>query len=161
MRAQVRLAREVGCDTVMTEPMIAGVSNFHALTHDFPDMAFIAHPALAGASRIHPPLLLGKLFRLFGADATIFPNTGGRFGYTAATCHAIADAARAPWHALKPCLPTPAGGMTLDRVPELLDSYGADTMLLIGGGLLGQHDRLKEAAREFSDRVAEHGRQYV
>jgi ribulose-bisphosphate carboxylase large chain len=41
---------------------------------------------MIGAARITPPLLLGKLFRLFGADAMIFPHHGGRFGYSAATC---------------------------------------------------------------------------
>ena len=45
-------------------------------------MAFFAHPTLAGAARIAPPLLFGKLFRLLGADAVVFPNHGGRFGYS-------------------------------------------------------------------------------
>ena len=109
----------------------------------------MAHPAFGGAARIAPPLLLGKLFRLFGADATIFPNHGGRFSYSRATCLAIADAARRPWSEVKPTLPVPAGGMTVERVPEMLEGYGADTMLLIGGGLLVARDRLLERAREF------------
>ena len=33
-------------------------------------------------------------------------------------------------------MPWPAGGMTIDHVPEILDFHGPDTMLLIGGGLL-------------------------
>jgi ribulose-bisphosphate carboxylase large chain len=37
---------------------------------------------------------------------------------------------------LRASLPVPAGGMTLQRVPELLDYYGRDAMLLIGGALL-------------------------
>ena len=59
------------------------------------DIPVIAHPAFAGAGRVAPPLLLGKLFRLFGADATIFPNHGGRFGYSRETCLGIASAAQA------------------------------------------------------------------
>ena len=42
----------------------------------------MAHPALAGVARIAPALLIGKLFRLFGADLPVFPNHGGRFGYS-------------------------------------------------------------------------------
>ena len=32
-------------------------------------MAFMAHPTFAGAARIAPPLLIGKVFRMLGADA--------------------------------------------------------------------------------------------
>jgi ribulose-bisphosphate carboxylase large chain len=153
---QIRLAMEEGIEAVLAEPMILGLSNFHRLVRDFPRVAFFAHPAMAGASRIAPPLLLGKLFRLFGADVTVYPNYGGRFSYTPETCKAIADEARVPWAGLKPCMPSPAGGMTLDRVPELLDFYGPDTMLLIGGSLLSAKDRLTEEAAAFVARVARH-----
>jgi ribulose-bisphosphate carboxylase large chain len=150
---QIALAAEEGVEAVLIEPMIIGVANFHRLVRAFPSVAFIAHPAMAG-SQIAPPLLLGKLFRLFGADVTIYPNYGGRFSYSPETCKAIAEAARAPWSGLKPCMPCPAGGMTLDRVGELLDFYGPDTMLLIGGGLLSAGDRLTEETAAFATRVA-------
>jgi len=152
--AQIGLAMEEGIEAVMVEPMIMGLSNFNRLVRDFPGMAFFAHPAMAGASRIAPPLLLGKLFRLFGADVTIFPNYGGRFSYSPETCKAIADEARRPWEPLKRCMPAPAGGMTLDRVSELLDFYGPDTMLLIGGSLLSARDRLTAEAVALQARVA-------
>jgi ribulose-bisphosphate carboxylase large chain len=152
--AQIALAMMEGVEAVMVAPMIIGVSNFHRLVREFPNMAFFAHPAMAGASRIAPPLLLGKLFRLFGADVTIYPNYGGRFSYSPETCKAIADAARRPWRGLQPCMPCPAGGMTLDRVPEILDFYGPDTMLLIGGSLLSAKDRLTEATAAFAARVS-------
>jgi ribulose-bisphosphate carboxylase large chain len=113
----------------------------------------LAHPALAGAARIAPPLLLGKLFRLFGADATIFPNAGGRFAYSAETCAAIVDAACAPWHGLAPTLPVPAGGMTVARVAGMRERYGDDAMFLIGGGLLAARERLYDRAREFAAAV--------
>ena len=154
--AQVELAMDEGVVAVMVAPMLIGVSNFHRLVRRFPELAFVAHPAMAGAARIAPPLLLAKLFRLFGADVTIFPNYGGRFSYSPETCTAIADAARRPWLGLKPCLPSPAGGLTLERVPEILDFYGPDTMLLIGGSLLSAKDRLTEAAAVFVERAAQH-----
>ena len=152
--AQIALAMMEGIEAVMVAPMIIGVSNFHRLVREFPTMAFFAHPAMAGASRIAPPLLLGKLFRLFGADVTIYPNYGGRFSYSPETSSAVADAARREWGDLRRCLPCPAGGMTLDRVPEILDFYGPDTMLLIGGSLLCAKDRLTQATAKFVERVA-------
>jgi ribulose-bisphosphate carboxylase large chain len=129
--------------------MVIGLPAFNALAREYRGLAFMAHPALAGALRFAPPALLGKLFRLFGADATIFPNHGGRFGYTPETCRALADAARAPWHGLRACVPVPAGGMTTERVPEMLDFYGPDTILLIGGNLLAAGERLTEKTAEF------------
>jgi ribulose-bisphosphate carboxylase large chain len=145
---QVAQAREAGARMFMVQPMVSGVGSLAALALEA-GVPILAHPALAGAARIAPPLLLGKLFRLFGADATIFPNAGGRFSYSAATCEAIAGAARAPWHGLAPTLPVPAGGMTVARVTELRERFGADTMLLIGGGLLAARDGLYDRAREF------------
>jgi hypothetical protein len=127
-----------------------------ALVREFPDIAFFAHPALGGVARIAPPLLIGKLFRLLGADAVIFPTHGGRFGYTAATCRDLAVKAREPWAGLQPSLPAPAGGITLDRVADILDFYGPDTMLLIGGSLLSARERLAEETAAFTRRVAAH-----
>jgi ribulose-bisphosphate carboxylase large chain len=154
MRVQLEAAREAGIDTVLITPMICGLATFHALTHEYREIAFMAHPAMAGASRIAPPLLLGKLFRLLGADATVFPNHGGRFGYSPASCRELADAAREPWLDLRPCAPVPAGGMTRARVAEMLDFYGRDVMLLIGGGLLAAREALADEARAFTREVA-------
>lgn len=156
MRAQIRIARDEGLDAVLATPMIAGLSTFHALTREFPDVAFMVHPAMAGAARIAPPFLLGTLFRALGADATVFPNHGGRFGYSPETCLALAEAARRPTGDLKPAVPVPAGGMTLERIDEILDFYGSNTMLLIGGNLLAAGERLAEEAAAFARRVARH-----
>ncbi len=156
MRAQIRVAVDEGLEGVLVTPMIAGLSTFHALTREFPEVAFMVHPAMAGAARIAPPFLLGTLFRLLGADATVFPNHGGRFGYSPETCRDLAEAARRPGPGVKPCVPVPAGGMTLDRVNEILDFYGNDTMLLIGGNLLAAGDRLAAETAAFTERVARH-----
>jgi ribulose-bisphosphate carboxylase large chain len=154
--AELADAREAGARMVLMAPMVSGVGGLAALAREA-GVPILAHPALAGAARIAPPLLLGKLFRLFGADATIFPNAGGRFSYTAETCRAIADAARAPWHDLVPMLPVPAGGMTVARVAEMRAQFGEDTMLLIGGSLLAAREALPKRAREFVAAVEEMG----
>jgi len=156
MRAQLAIAAQAGIDTVMIAPMVAGFANFHRLVREHPGVGFLAHPTMGGAARIAPPLLLGKLFRMLGADAVIFPNHGGRFGYSPDTCGAIARTALGEWHGLKPCLPVPAGGMTTERVGEMLDFYGSDVMLLIGGALLAAGDRLVEATRAFVEQVHAH-----
>ncbi len=157
LRQQLRIAREEGLQAALIAPMVAGLPAFHALAREARDVALLAHPSMAGAARIAPPLLLGRLFRMLGADATIFPNHGGRFAYSAETCRHIARGALEPWGRLKPAAPMPAGGMTLDRVPELLDFYGHECILLIGGGLLADPDRVTEASTAFARKVGRHG----
>jgi ribulose-bisphosphate carboxylase large chain len=154
MRAQLALARTLGVDTVLIAPMIAGWSATQTLMREARGIAFISHPAMGGA-QIAPPLL-AKLFRLLGADAVVFPSFGGRFGYSPQTCRALAGAALGDWQALKPALPVPAGGMTLERIPELLDFYGRDVMVLIGGSLLSAKGRLVEETAKFVDAVKRH-----
>lgn len=158
MRQQIEVARGAGIDTVMVAPMVAGLATFHRLVADYPETAFLTHPSLAGAARIAPPLHFGKIFRMLGADAVVFPNHGGRFGYSPETCRAIAETALATRDSLRPSVPVPAGGMSRERVPEMLDFYGADIMLLIGGGLLEARGRLTETTAAFVDAV--HGYSY-
>ena len=149
LRTQIAAAKDNGIDTVMVQPMIMGFSNFMTLKRENPGIAFFAHPTLAGAARIAPALLFGKIFRMLGADALVFPNHGGRFGYTPDTCRALAQTALASWHGCKPAVPVPAGGMTVGRVGEMLDFYGADVMLLIGGALLEARERLTDETAAF------------
>jgi ribulose-bisphosphate carboxylase large chain len=46
--------------------------------------------------------------------------------------------------------------MTPARVPEMLEFYGADTMLLIGGGLLAARENLTAETAAFVTAVKEH-----
>jgi ribulose-bisphosphate carboxylase large chain len=150
LRTQARIAAEAGVDCMMVAPMVAGFSSVWALTRAFPRVIFFAHPSMGGAARIAPELLIGRLFPALGCGGVIFPTYGGRFGYSPATCRELVGNAR-------PALAVPAGGITLDRVPELLDFYGQDTMLLIGGNLLLARDRITEESALFAQAVARHG----
>ena len=142
-------AASEGLSVAMLAPAIIGASNFVALKRKHPKFCFFAHPSFTGGARISPPLY-ARLYRLFGADAVIFATFGGRFGYSQATCRAIADACREPLGELSPAAPVPAGGLTLRRVAETLDFYGKDAMLLIGGDLLlAEHDKLADETRAF------------
>jgi ribulose-bisphosphate carboxylase large chain len=158
MRSQIAVARAADIDTVLVAPMIMGWSNFNRIVRENPHIAFIAHPSMAGAARIAPALLLGKLFRLLGADAVVFPNHGGRFGYSPDVCRALAGEALVRRDGLRPCVPVPAGGMSATRVAEMLDFYGAEVMLLIGGALLEAGAHLIEATSAFVAEV--HGYAY-
>jgi ribulose-bisphosphate carboxylase large chain len=49
---------------------------------------------------------------------------------------------------MKTAFPSPGGGMTLDRVQEIVEFYGNDVALLIGGDL-HRGDNLAETAAGF------------
>jgi ribulose-bisphosphate carboxylase large chain len=149
LAAQAHITRQEGVGALLLAPALIGMPAFNELVSENIDVPVIAHPAYAGAVRVAPPLLLGKLFRWLGADAVIFPNFGGRFAYSREVCAQIANNNRCDWAGYAPTLPVPAGGLTMDRVTELFEFYGPDVMLLIGGALLAPADRLAERTRIF------------
>jgi len=92
-------------------------------------------------------VLLGDLFRVAGSDAVIYPNVGGRFTFSAATCDAINARLRGPLGRVAPAFPAPGGGIDAARVPHWIERYGADTIFLIGASLYAQPDPIAAAGR--------------
>jgi len=151
---QLGFAREAGVAAVMISPMLMGLPLLHQLASLADGLPIIAHPAFGGVLRIAEPALFGKLFRWYGADAVIFPHAGGRFSSSPETCAALAAALRADHPRVRPAFPVPAGVIKADRVAELVQFYGPDCILLIGGSLYEAGDALVERTRELVDRVA-------
>src|SRR5438094_3889154 len=104
---------------------------------------------------IDPEVPLVNILRVAGSDAVIYPNVGGRFTFSDATCAAINDRLRRPLGEVRPAFPVPAGGIDAARVPHWVERYGADTILLVGGSLYAQPD-LTTAARRLADQVRRH-----
>ena len=153
IRRKLDLVQQIGVRAVMAMPMLLGLPAFYDLTHRRLKIPVLAHPSFAGSQRITPPTLLGKLFRLFGADAVIFPNYGGRFQFSREECAHIAWNLRGDWGPYRPAFPVPAGGMNLERVPELIAFFGPDTILLIGGSLLETGEALLEHTQALVESV--------
>ncbi len=152
---QATLARRLGVEAVMVAPMLLGLPFLNQLVRRI-DVPVLAHPALGGAQRISPLALFGVLYPLYGADGVIFTSFGTRFRHTREECAALARELRSPRARVRSALPIPAGGIEVEQVDDVLDVYGEETMLLIGGSLLEAGDRLLERAREFVERVARH-----
>ncbi|MDH3283830.1 MAG: RuBisCO large subunit C-terminal-like domain-containing protein [Acidobacteriota bacterium] len=152
---QLDIAEAHGILAVMLAPMLLGASLFAEIAATRPGLVLLAHPSFAGATRIEPELLLGSLFRLFGADAVIFPHHGGRFGsFDAGRCRAIARRLALQVPGLRAAMPVPAGGMDERRAGEIVSFYGADAMLLVGGSLYIAGEELLTRARRFVKAVA-------
>lgn len=151
---QLDAAAGGGAGAVIAAPLVIGLPAFLELARASP-VPVLAHPALGGGRGMATGLLLGTLFRLYGADAVIFPHAGGRFPLDLETCGDLAARLRARLGGVRPALPVPAGGMSVARVREMVEFYGIDAMLLVGGTLYRAGDALGERAREFVARVRE------
>ncbi len=156
---QLAFAREAGARAVMLSPMLVGLPLLHQLASAAHGLPILAHPSLGGVLRATEATLFGKLFRWYGADAVIFPHAGGRFSYSPETCRGLAGALRETHPRVKPAFPVPGGGITVDRMGELLEFYGPDCILLIGSalykaGLYQAGGSLFDQARALVDRVA-------
>jgi ribulose-bisphosphate carboxylase large chain len=156
---RAEFARQAGCRGAIVNALPAGLGAVGAIAAA--GLAVMSHPSLAGAffhadHGIAPSVLLGDLFRVAGSDAVIYPNVGGRFTFSEATCVAINARLRQPLGIMSPAFPVPAGGIEAARVPHWIERYGVDTIFLVGGSLYGQPDlaaaagRLVEAVRRHS-----------
>ncbi len=143
----------------MVAPGIVGFDLMRELADDDSiGLPILTHPALEGTfvtgrDGISHGVIFGQLARLAGADATIFPNFGGRFSFTREECRDIAKATEEPIGHLKTIFPAPGGGMSLERVPEMIETYGQDLIFLIGGGLFKHGPDLIENCRYFRKMV--------
>lgn len=160
LEARFAAIANLGLKGVLACPLVLGLERTRRLARDY-GLVLMAHPALAGSftngesEGIAPELLLGTLFRLGGADISIFPSYGGRFSFSPETCQALRDRLIRPLGRLRASLPAPAGGMHFDDVPKLCAAYGPDTVFLIGGSLLGHDPDLEVGTRAFLDRIRE------
>jgi ribulose-bisphosphate carboxylase large chain len=149
-------AKRVGAGALMIAPGLTGFDMLRLLAADDEiDLPLICHPALLGSfvtsehQGIAPAGLFGTLVRLAGADATIYPNYGGRFGISRAECESIARACQDPLGHYPAIFPMPGGGMALEKIPDFLKLYGAAVIFLIGGSLYGRSPDLAANARYF------------
>jgi len=135
-------AKELGAGALLILPGITGFDSLRKIASDDSiALPIQGHPAMLGslitsqAEGISHGIVLGTLMRLAGADITIFPNIGGRFAFTSEHCLDVTERSREKLGTLKPIFVSPAGGMNLERIPEMIKMYGHDSALLIGGAL--------------------------
>lgn len=152
---RARLAKLSGAGALLLAPGLAGFDAMRRIADDDDiDLPILNHPAFLGSFIVRPDhgishfALFGQLARLAGADATIFPNFGGRFSFSQDECRETADGCRQPMGNLRPIFPVPAGGMKRSRLVEMVEFYGNDVMLLIGGDLHRHPEGLTAACAE-------------
>jgi S-methyl-5-thioribulose 1-phosphate isomerase len=145
----IRFARDAGADGLLIMPGLLGFGVVDRIARDAAlAMPVMTHPAFLGPYVLSADtgfthgMMFGTLQRLAGADISVFPNVGGRFGFTAGECGEIADACRAPDGPGAAMLPSPGGGMSVDRAADMVGMYGEDVVYLLGGSLLRLGERI-------------------
>ena len=155
-------ARQAGAGGLLVSPGLLGLDTMRQIADDDRiGLPIMSHPALQGSFVTCPDngishyTIFGQIPRLAGADASIFPNYGGRFSFTVQECVSIVDGTSAPMSHIRSILPVPSGGMSLERVPDMLEVYGRDIISLVGGGLHKYGPDLAKNCRHFRQLVAQ------
>lgn len=151
---RARFARQAGATALLISPALTGFDAMRMVADDDRiALPVLSHPAHTGHYVVSPThgfsyyAFYGQIQRLAGADASIYVNFGGRFQVTAEDCKWAARGCRDRMGHLRPIFPLPGGGMTSERIPALLEMYGADAIFLVGGGLHERGGDLVERAR--------------
>lgn len=152
-------AKAWGAGALLVLPGLTGLDSVRLLANDNElALPIMTHPSFLGSIVVNPAqgidhgILFGTIMRLAGADISIFPNYGGRFSFSQNECAQIQKRCAEPLGGLSAIWPSPGGGMTLDRMDELIEFYGQDVVLLIGGAL--HRGDLYRNAKSLVDKVS-------
>ena len=153
-----RFAKDAGAGGVLVMPGLFGFDLINRLVKDKTfDLPIMAHPSFLGPYVLSPDtglthaMMFGALQRLAGTDISIFPNVGGRFGFSAEECQSIVKDCRSEDGPGIPIFPSPGGGMSADRASDMKNMYGDDVVYLLGGSLLRYGDKIGEGIREMRE----------
>lgn len=148
-------AKEHGATGLLLIPGLFGFDAIQRLARN-PDfgLPIMAHPSFAGPYVLSEDTgyshgcFFGDLMRLAGADISVFPNYGGRFGFSKEECLQIVSSCKDPAGIGNQILPSPGGGMSIDRMKEMHNVYGDECVYLVGGSLLRFGDKVGDAIRQ-------------
>ena len=155
VEANLRFAKEAGADGILILPGLFGFGLVQRIARDAAlNLPVMTHPAFLGPYVLAPDfgldhgVLFGTIQRLAGADISVFPNVGGRFGFSHDECAQIAKACRTPDGPGRPMMPSPGGGMSAERAADMKAMYGDDVVFLLGGSLLKDPARIDVSVRQ-------------
>ncbi len=152
LMANARFAKAAGAHGLLVLPGLFGFDLVRRVA-EAPDLGLpvMTHPSFLGPYVLSEDtgfthgMMFGTLPRLAGSDISVFPNAGGRFGFTPEQCLEIVAACHDPSGIGRPMLPSPGGGMSPERALSMHEMYGDDTVFLLGGALLRHGDQIGEA----------------
>jgi len=155
-----RRAVELGCNAIMVNYLAAGFSVLQALAEDPAiNVPILGHMDVTGAFYMSPyhgissHIVMGKLPRLAGADAAVFPAPYGKASVLEDKFLNVWRNLTFPLYQLKPVFPLPAGGITPSMVPKMMRDLGNDIVVAAGGGIHAHPQGPAAGARAFRQAI--------
>ncbi len=156
-----QFAKQAGAGGVLIMPGLLGFDLINRLARDENfNLPIMSHPTFLGPyvlsenTGLTHAMMFATLQRIAGTDISIFPNVGGRFGFSADECQSIAKECRSENSIGKPIFPSPGGGMSVDRASDMKAMYGNDVVYLLGGSLLRYGDKIGEGIKDMREALA-------
>ena len=153
-------AKRAGAGGVLICPGLVGFEAVNIVAeNETLGLPIMTHPTFLGSLYMHPDhgmdpaVVFGQLPRLAGADVSIYPSSDGHYSLSTENCRHIASETAAPWGHLRPIFPTAAGRISGDRIKEVVELYGKDLVIIVGGGLLATDQELTATCHAFMRQV--------
>jgi ribulose-bisphosphate carboxylase large chain len=152
---RARFAVQAGAGAYLVMPGLTGWDSIRFLaSSEELSLPIMCHPSglgsipNAGANGLSHSIFYAAYPRIVGADVSIYPSFGGRYGFSRELCVHVANDCRNPNGLFQPILPAPGGGMSLELAGLLREMYGDDTVFLFGGGAMRYKDKIASGVRE-------------
>ncbi len=136
-------AKQSGAGGVLICPGLVGFDAVKIVAQDEAlGLLIMTHPTLMGSLYLNPDhgmapaVLFGQLPRLAGADVSIYPPYHGGYSMSKEDCRHIASETAVPWGHVRPIYPTAAGGIRKDLIKEIVELYGNEVVIIVGGGFV-------------------------
>ena len=167
MMQRATMLAEHGWNYAMIDVVVVGTAAVQTLRDHCSDLglAIHAHRAMHAAFDRNPRhgismQFLAKIMRLIGVSQIHTGTAVGKLSGTRKESALLADVLREKvtrasgrilleqdWGALKSAFPVASGGLHPGLVPDVLDIYGTDLVLLVSGGIHGHPDGTRAGAK--------------
>ncbi|GAF17868.1 2,3-diketo-5-methylthiopentyl-1-phosphate enolase [Bacillus sp. JCM 19046] len=141
LKERAKEAIGLGAPALLLNVYAYGIDVLQGLREDPEiDVPIFAHSSLAGMmirSKQHgisSRLLLGKLLRMAGADAVLFPSPYARIGINAEEAQHVRDQLIQPAE-IKPSFPIPSAGIDFSTIKQVKKDFGKDVIINLGGSV--------------------------
>lgn len=156
LRENAQKAIDCGTNGLMVNYLTVGLPVVRELAADESiKVPILGHMDFAGVyyesdmSGISSFLVMGKLARLAGLDALVYPSAYSKAPFVRDKYLACAKALRYPFGSLKPVLPMPSGGVTPGIALNIIKDLGRDIMIGAGVGIHSHPQGTRAGAKAF------------
>ncbi|MFH2110235.1 MAG: type III ribulose-bisphosphate carboxylase [Candidatus Bathyarchaeota archaeon] len=161
MKRRAQYLEDHGGRYMMIDILTTGWSSLQTMRDAGFNLVLHAHRAGHAAftrSTVHgiSMVVLAKVARLLGVDQLHVGTAVGKMAETEEEVRANIAACKEPLHGVKPVLPVASGGLHPGMVPALMEIFGEDVVIQLGGGIHGHPDGTVKgatAARQAVDAV--------